>query len=232
LISPPPSLRALLPSLPAWRDEGAGVALGLISGALVASVPWLSPLVLILVSALNRGALARQLQAAVSTDAKTGVLALPAWRDKVEYQFAHVAQQRGRCAVLMIDLDHFKLINDEHGHLVGDEILQAVAQRLKGQLRHQDLLARFGGEEFVVYLDETNINRAQEISERLLRSLGPIRTVRAAADESIPVTASIGIAAYPIHGRDLTALIAAADSALFAAKRAGRNQHAIAAVDV
>jgi diguanylate cyclase (GGDEF)-like protein len=229
LIARPPKLSSLLPRAPAWRDEGSGVALGLVSGALVAAVPWMSPLVLILVLALRRSTLARQLQSTMSTDAKTGVLTLPAWQHDVARLIAGTAQRRGAWVVLMIDMDHFKSINDSYGHLVGDEVLHAAAQRLKGQLRQQDLLARFGGEEFVAYLNDTTIDRAREISDRLLGSLGPIRTSMGAEGESITVTASIGIAAYPVHGTDLTALLAAADRALFAAKAAGRNQHALAA---
>jgi diguanylate cyclase (GGDEF)-like protein len=226
VIARPIKLYVLLPPPAAFRDEATSVGLGLIAGALIAAAPWMSPLVLILVWALSRSVLSHQLQRSVNTDAKTGLLTLRAWQDWAGRQL-HRTGRHGRCVVLMIDLDHFKAINDHHGHLIGDEVLYAVAQRLKGQLRDSDLLARFGGEEFTVYLDDTTVERACEISNRLRHSLGAIRSTTGAA---ITVTASIGIAGHPVHGRDLASLLAAADTAVLAAKSTGRDRYVVAAV--
>jgi diguanylate cyclase (GGDEF)-like protein len=132
-----------------------------------------------------------------------------------------LARRRGRpLAALMIDIDHFKQINDAHGHQVGDEVIQCIAARLRASAGAEDLLCRYGGEEFAVLLVEDTDPAAT--AERLHAALsGPPVHTRAG---SLPVTVSVGAAALDADDADLDALLARADHALYEAKRAGRDQ--------
>lgn len=131
-----------------------------------------------------------------------------------------LAARRGmgeRGAVLMLDLDHFKRVNDDHGHDTGDRVLRAVADLLRNQMRRPDLAARFGGEEFVIYLSGLGREAALRVAERL----------RMATEDGIhvaerPQTVSIGVAAWP-PGASFSEILKRADSAVYAAKAAGRN---------
>jgi diguanylate cyclase (GGDEF)-like protein len=126
---------------------------------------------------------------------------------------------------LLVDVDHFKQVNDCHGHLVGDEVLRALATELRQQVRESDVVGRFGGEEFTVLLPQTDSDGACRIAERL-RSGAGLLSVAAdpATDTRISVTVSIGVAVLGEHGSGLFELLAAADLALYRAKEAGRNQ--------
>jgi diguanylate cyclase (GGDEF)-like protein len=132
------------------------------------------------------------------------------------------AQRRGEpLAAIMLDVDHFKSINDKHGHPVGDEVLKALGARLRETLRASDVVGRYGGEEFVAILAGASPTVA-EIAERLRRSVSatPIET----RDGPIPVTVSIGLAFLTPDDCDLDALLRRADASLYQAKRGGRNQ--------
>jgi diguanylate cyclase (GGDEF)-like protein len=123
-----------------------------------------------------------------------------------------------------MDLDHFKRVNDTVGHLAGDAVLRAIADALKRELRGYDAVARFGGEEFVVFLDDVGIQEAYQVAERTLSRIRGLTVNGPGAGEKISLTASIGMAAYPQHGQTLTELMEQADSALYVAKRAGRDR--------
>lgn len=132
-------------------------------------------------------------------------------------------------AALMLDLDHFKLVNDRHGHGAGDDVLREVARRIQETVREIDLPARYGGEEFAVLLPDTRVDKAREVAERIRLAVAasPIQTRKG----PLPVTLSAGIAV--VHddegGGNLTSLFEAADSALYRAKAAGRNRVSVAA---
>jgi diguanylate cyclase (GGDEF)-like protein len=125
-------------------------------------------------------------------------------------------------AVLMLDLDRFKLINDRHGHQVGDAVLIELAARMRTEVREVDTLARYGGEEFVVVLPETDADGAARTAERLGTVIRASRFCQGTAHE-LPVTASLGVAVFPDHGADASQLLRSADNALYAAKAAGRD---------
>jgi diguanylate cyclase (GGDEF)-like protein len=130
-------------------------------------------------------------------------------------------------SVAMLDLDHFKAINDHHGHAVGDAVLQAVAATVRHSVREQDLVCRYGGEEFLVLLPRTNALDAGQIGWRLRHDVE--RLVVLDGQHPIPVTVSIGVASLPFEGRaTLDDLIQQADSALYRAKAAGRNRVVLA----
>ena len=131
------------------------------------------------------------------------------------------------CAVLMIDLDRFKEVNDSFGHSVGDDLLCLVGPRLQGALQDGDLLARMGGDEFAVLMPDADTMRAQQVATRLGAAL---REAFVLDGMSLHVDASIGIAVCPDHGRDRSLLLARADTAMYAAKR-GRHEFEVWAPD-
>jgi diguanylate cyclase (GGDEF)-like protein len=128
----------------------------------------------------------------------------------------------------MIDLDHFKGVNDQHGHPVGDLVLRGAAQLIRGSIREPDICARYGGEEFAVILPKTHLSGALVVAERVWRELGAkayaVPAEAPGGPRELHVTASIGIAFYP--SKDISSaelLLRYADEALYQAKRAGRN---------
>ena len=131
-------------------------------------------------------------------------------------------------ALLMLDLDRFKLVNDEHGHQVGDAVLVQIAERIKAEVREVDVVARYGGEEFVVVLPETGLEGGQHLAERICASVRsrPLHT----AGGELWLTVSIGVAVYPEHGDTPPQLVRAADQALYVAKSDGRDRFRVAAV--
>ncbi len=122
----------------------------------------------------------------------------------------------------MIDIDHFKPINDTYGHQTGDTVLRSFAAVLSGSVRQTDYAARYGGEEFIVILTETHLPQAEELAERLRISIAE-HSILLAEGKELNITVSIGIASYPEHAQSREGLLKAADSAMYAAKRAGRN---------
>lgn len=127
-----------------------------------------------------------------------------------------------RLTVLMVDLDHFKGINDRYGHAVGDAVLREAARRLQAELREHDLLGRLGGEEFAVALPETDLEAALRVAERLRRCLAEAPV--AVDDARVALTASLGAAEVDLHEESLEAALGRADAALYEAKAAGRNR--------
>jgi diguanylate cyclase (GGDEF)-like protein/PAS domain S-box-containing protein len=123
-------------------------------------------------------------------------------------------------AVAMLDVDHFKRVNDAHGHQAGDEVLRAISERCQGMLRSNDVLGRYGGEEFVVVFPETTLEEAGAVAERLRVAVAeaPIK----AGSDALSVTVSMGLAAHA-RGQDMDGLLRRADAALYAAKQDGRN---------
>ena len=130
-------------------------------------------------------------------------------------------------AVLMLDLDHFKLVNDTYGHARGDEVLREFAQRVRAHIREVDTFARYGGEEFVLVLPETGIAGASSLAERINDAVRE-GAFGAEGAHPVPVTVSIGAAVFPGHGATAAQLLSAADRALYVAKNAGRDRWAVA----
>jgi len=134
-------------------------------------------------------------------------------------------------ALLFIDVDHFKSINDTHGHLLGDKVLRAIAQALRASIKGRDIAARFGGEEFAVFLPETSLVGAQALAERIRVEIAKGRIRRADRDEHIGgVTVSIGVT-HAGPDDTLEAIIERGDAAMYAAKHAGRNRVSVATPD-
>lgn len=163
-------------------------------------------------------------QARAMTDALTGLPNRWALQDALKRMLAQSARSDRPLALVMLDLDHFKQLNDAHGHDAGDQALAAVGHALTSVLRGSDLAARSGGEEFSVLLPETPLEGALAVAEQL-------RTAIATIELPVPgvrLTASFGVAVLGVHAADADALARVADRALYAAKRAGRNRVEIA----
>jgi two-component system cell cycle response regulator len=139
-------------------------------------------------------------------------------------QIATRAAETGRTyALMLLDVDRFKAVNDAHGHMAGDAVLAEVARRLRDNLRGVDLLARFGGEEFIAALPDTGLEEARIAAERLRRVIGETPFAVPGKPDQVPITLSVGVALGEQGGMDVPALIEAADRALYASKTAGRN---------
>ena len=221
----PVPLRELLPDREELGLEIGTMVLGILTAQTVIQQPWLTPMVLVLMVLLQRSSLVTQLELAATTDAKTGLLNAAAWQELAQRELVRSQHDGSPCAVLLLDLDHFKQVNDTLGHLAGDSALRAIGDALKRELRGYDAVARFGGEEFVVFLNDLQVEEAVVVAERTLsRIRGLVIANQETNGEKLSLTASIGLAGYPQHGQDLTDLLEAADGALYAAKRTGRDR--------
>jgi diguanylate cyclase (GGDEF)-like protein len=174
-----------------------------------------------------------QLLAASRIDTKTGLLNASTWEREAEVEIARAVRMRIPLAVALVDIDHFKVVNDTYGHLVGDKALRAVTDGLRSQLRGYDLAGRFGGEEFVVLLPQAREQDALNVAERLRSHIAGLSVPVDDGDESagcVRLTISVGVASLDGESRELTDLLAAADAALYHAKETGRNKtHVISA---
>jgi diguanylate cyclase (GGDEF)-like protein len=155
-----------------------------------------------------------------ATDGLTGLPNKRAVTDAMKRTFAQATTTKAPMALLLIDLDHFKQINDQHGHAVGDQVLANVGATLRASLRSGDFAGRNGGEEFAVLLPETEISSGLEIAERIRAAIAEISL----PGSDVTVRASIGVAGFPDHASTLERLERLADAALYVAKRQGRNR--------
>ncbi len=141
------------------------------------------------------------------------------FHDRLDTAFARAQRQQSQLAVLFIDLNRFKQVNDQHGHACGDRLLQETARRIKGCLRESDTLARLGGDEFVVLIENILLpDDAALVADKIHLALQA--PVDVGAGLLLPITVSVGLALYPEHGADTKALLAHADQAMYAAKAA------------
>lgn len=170
------------------------------------------------VRVLQQGLLTRLL----STDPLTGLPGRRNMEERLALEWQQ-SQRDGQPAVIaMMDLDHFKRVNDSHGHAVGDQVLEHVAAVLREQVRLHDVVARMGGEEFVVLLPQADIDHVRGLASRLCEHLR-LRPLRTGA-ECVVVTASIGLAVVGPADADVDGVLRRADDALYRAKSAGRDQ--------
>lgn len=155
-------------------------------------------------------------------DPLTGALNRRAFMREYERELSRCTRENTGLALAIFDLDHFKAVNDAHGHLVGDQVLCRTVDVLRSSLRGHDVLGRYGGEEFALLIPGVDKAVAMQTAERACRAVGgrPI----AAGQLSIPVTLSAGVAVYGVDGSDWETLLRSADAALYEAKQGGRNR--------
>ncbi len=162
-----------------------------------------------------------------ATDGLTGLPNKRAVTDALKRTFAQATMTKVPLALLLLDLDHFKQVNDQYGHAAGDQVLAGVGTALRSVLRARDFAGRNGGEEFAVLLPDTDIAAALEIAERVRAAIAEVTL----PGTGVPVTVSIGVAGFPGHASTLERLDRLADAALYVAKRQGRNRVELASVD-
>jgi diguanylate cyclase (GGDEF)-like protein len=160
-------------------------------------------------------------------DVKTGLLNAVTWEHEANIEVDRAVRTQSPLAVALVDIDHFKVVNDTYGHLVGDRVLRAVVDALRGQLRGYDLAGRFGGEEFIILLPQAREQDAINVAERLRQF---VASMEIPIDDEpdcmtfVRLTISVGVAALDGEPRELTDLMAGADAALYYAKENGRNK--------
>jgi diguanylate cyclase (GGDEF)-like protein len=204
------------------------LCLGGLTGIALVYQPILVALVFPPLLLLHRNVLLKQLEDAATKDEKLGIYNFIGWQTIAQRELQRAQRIGGPpIGVLMVDLDHFKKINDVHGHLAGDAVLKAVAATISGQIRGYDSVGRFGGEEFVVVLPGVSESEAVAAAERIRIAVTGIE-VTEDNDLISGLSVSIGVALHPAHGNDLEKLISIADAALYRAKNGGRNQVVLA----
>ena len=180
---------------------------------------------LLLTSVIGRAERSRTVAAMISRDSMTRLPNHTKIKEHLDMELDRAKRQDHPLSLAMIDIDHFKAVNDTHGHLTGDHVIQALSQVLRQRLRKTDIVGRYGGEEFAAILPNTDGPAAFKVLEGIREGFGRIRHM--AADAEFFITFSCGIAAYPPIDM-AKALIAAADAALYRAKGEGRNRTALA----
>src|SRR6185436_9029500 len=171
---------------------------------------------------LQNGLLYRRMETMATTDGLTGLTNHRTFQERFGDLLERAARHGHRAAVLLCDVDHFKKVNDNYGHPIGDEVLRRVAKVLQEVPRKIDVPARYGGEEFAVLLDNVDVAQAKAVAERIRIEISKL--VIESEKGPLSVTESIGVAAFPDDGRDRATLIERADLALYHAKHTGRNR--------
>lgn len=171
--------------------------------------------------AIKNAQLFEQIQFLAETDDLTGLNNRRQLFVLGQHEFNRAQRYQAPLSAIMLDIDDFKRVNDNHGHAVGDDVLRGLAQICIEHVRETDILGRYGGEEFVIVLPETELERAVEIARRLRRQIE--RTPIGTKVGALNITVSLGVTEITPHITDLAALIDRADTALYRAKRAGRN---------
>ena len=173
---------------------------------------------------LDKIALHQQTRALSITDALTGLYNRRHFNERYAAEFMRAARYHRPLSVLLIDIDHFKKFNDEHGHLIGDKVLKLTAKVLDESIRKADILARFGGEEFVLVLPEIDKEHARTVAEKLRRAIAHTHFPKEESQPLGHITASFGLASFPEDASEDHALLKLADQALYQAKAHGRNR--------
>ncbi|MGQ0576856.1 MAG: diguanylate cyclase [Pseudonocardia sp.] len=218
-----------------WDDNALEIAtlcLGALTAVALFANPWLVVLVLPPLLVLHRAVLVRQLEEAVRTDGKTGLLTAAAWHALAGRELRRCERAGSAAGVLVLDIDHFKAVNDVFGHLAGDDVLAAVGAALRAEVRDHDLVGRFGGEEFVVLLPDLPHGGGERedvraVAERIRRRVGSLVITAGTPDGPRTIdglSISVGGALHPVAGAGLAEVMSAADAALYCAKRDGRNR--------
>jgi len=171
----------------------------------------------------QRKNLERELQRLATVDSLTGIANRRAFMEQAAQAFSSAQRYPSDLAVLALDLDHFKSINDRHGHAAGDEVLTRFTQAVNTELRESDLFGRLGGEEFCIVLPHADQQKSRQVADRICANMQDLR-FQDASGQFYTATVSIGIALKRASDRHVLELIERGDKALYQAKRSGRNQ--------
>jgi diguanylate cyclase (GGDEF)-like protein len=221
-------MRSELPAVLA-AEVGLG-ALGIVVAALWRSQPVLVPFAILPLILIWTSLKVSELRHDATIDVKTGLANARHVREVLASELERAARYERPLSVLVADLDFLRDVNNTYGHLAGDTVLAGVGEVLRTEVRGTDVPARFGGEEFVVVLPETSLPRAVQLAERVRRAVAERAYGFGPNGESVYVTVSIGVAAFPADARTDEALLRAADAAVYDAKSQGRNR-VVAAAD-
>jgi diguanylate cyclase (GGDEF)-like protein/putative nucleotidyltransferase with HDIG domain len=186
--------------------------------------PWLIPFGLAPLVLIHRSLAVPQLQAEARVDPKTGLFNARHFASALAEELGRAERFERPLSLIMADLDLLRDINNSYGHLAGDAVLKGIAEVFRAELRHFDVPARFGGEEFSILLPETGPEEALEIAERIRRAVAAAAFDVETSSEPIRATVSIGVAGYPKDAHDANELIHQADLAVYRAKLQGRNR--------
>ena len=169
----------------------------------------------------------RALESLALHDGLTGLPNRRLLMDRLSFAISHARRNKSTMAVMYLDLDGFKQVNDTLGHDVGDTLLRMVADRLVATVRQEDMVARMGGDEFVIGLWElSHADGAGKLASKVIQAVSQPYSIQG---HSVSITASIGVGIYPTHGDEVETLMKSADLALYEAKRTGKNDYCIAA---
>ena len=199
-------------------------ALGVVLATFWNANPWLIPFAIAPVLLIHRSLSVPQLEAEARVDPKTGLFNARHFGVALADELARAERFDRPFSLIMADLDLLRDINNSYGHLAGDAVLKGIAEVFRTHLRHYDVPARFGGEEFSILLPETSAEEALEIAERIRRAVAAKAFDVETSSQPIRATVSIGVAAYPRDGADANELIHQADLAVYRAKLQGRNR--------
>ena len=211
-------------SFPSLSTDLVLAMLGVGMAAFWAWNPWLIPFAVAPLLLIHRSLSVPQLQEEARVDPKTGLFNARHFAAALNEELVRAERFERPLSLVMADLDLLRDINNTYGHLAGDAVLQGIAEVFRAQLRHYDVPARFGGEEFAILLPETAPEQAFEIAERIRRTVAASAFDVETSSEPIRATISIGIAGYPRDGADANELIHQADLAVYRAKLQGRNR--------
>ena len=222
LTSSPSRLRDHLVDPDAWVGITAESCTGVLVAVACAASPYAVLFAVAPVLVLQRTLLLAEFRDAARTDPKTGLANSSYWRDVAEREIKRARGGGQPLAVLLVDIDNFKAVNDKYGHLTGDDVLRGVATGLTDGLRPRDFVGRFGGEEFVILLAGSDLEQARQTAERIRAHVAEV-SIDDGRQERVSVTVSVGVAAFRDSGHSVLELLDAADTALYAAKHSGRN---------
>jgi diguanylate cyclase (GGDEF)-like protein len=215
-------LRRTLAGRSFYATEASVLLMGALSAAVWTAGAWFELLLVPVFVLAQRAVLHEPLRERADTDGKTGLLRFEPWRRLAVAEQRRCTTKRRAWSVAFADLDHFKQYNDAYGHLTGDLALAAVSGVLRAQLRSRDLVGRFGGEEFCVFLPDTPAEEARAVAERLVSAVGACMLPESGARTTI----SVGVVSFDAGAavEELVDALTAADRALFRAKLDGRNR--------
>jgi diguanylate cyclase (GGDEF)-like protein/putative nucleotidyltransferase with HDIG domain len=198
--------------------------LGLVFAAFWDLNPWLIPFAVAPLLLIHRSLAIPQLQAEARVDPKTGLFNARHFAVVMQEELGRAQRFQRPMSLIMADLDLLRDINNTYGHLAGDAVLRGIAEVFRQQLRHYDVPARFGGEEFSILLPETPPDQAYEIADRIRRAVAAKLFEVETSSEPIRATISMGVAGFPRDGHDMNELVHQADLAVYRAKLQGRNR--------